>query len=93
MKAARFTAPLLAGATVILIAANAFPAVRRKHRLQEEHNRLILELRYELERGRLLRDHAEALAGDRFYLQRMLAETWRGVPAGAIEWRPTSDGD
>ncbi len=93
MKVTRLTTPLLAGATVILLAANAFPTVRRKHRLQEERNRLVLELRHEQERGKMLRERAEAIAGDRFYLQRMLAETWRGVPAGAIEWRPTSNSD
>ncbi len=93
MKAARLTTPLLAGATVILLLANAFPTVLRKHRLQEERNRLIRELNLELERGRGLREHAEALSNDRFYLQRVLAETWHGTPQGAIEWRPLNHSD
>jgi len=88
VKAPRWTIPVLAGATVILVCANAFPTVLRKHRLQTERNRLIRELDRERERGRELRGRVEALSHDRFYLQRVLAETWHTTPPGAIEWRP-----
>ena len=93
MKAARLLPPLLAGATVILLGANAFPTVQRRHRLMQEKNRLVHELREERARGRILREHVDAIENDRFYLQRMFAETWRGIPRGAIEWKPQKDWD
>ncbi len=89
----RFVIPLLAGATVVLLAANAFPTITRKHRLQRERNRLIRDLSGEQKRGRELSQKLDAIKHDRFYLQRVLAETWRGVPEGAIEWSPINESD
>lgn len=83
MKAARFLPPLLAGATLILLGANALPTAKRKHRLQEEQTRLVRELRSEDRRMNALVLEIEALRGDPFYLERMLIETWGGMPEGA----------
>jgi hypothetical protein len=83
VKAARFLPPLLAGATLILIGANALPTAHRKHRLQEERIRLVHELRQEENRTRTIAAEIEALQSDPFYIERVLIETWGGAPEGA----------
>jgi hypothetical protein len=83
VKAARFLPPLLAGATLILIGANALPTAHRKHRLQEERLRLVRELREEQDRTRVIAAEIEALQADPFYIERVLIETWGGAPEGA----------
>lgn len=88
MKAARFLTPLLAGATVVLVASNALPTMHRKHRLLEEKRELVRQLELERDRGRGLRERVRALKEDRFYVQRVLAETWAGIPKGAIPFEP-----
>jgi hypothetical protein len=88
VKAARFLTPVLAGATLILIFSNALPTVLRKHRLQEEKRRLVLELEEERERARRLLAESRALKTDRFYLQRLLIDIWRAKPKGAVRFRP-----
>ncbi|MHC4224038.1 MAG: hypothetical protein ACYSX0_05110 [Planctomycetota bacterium] len=88
MKAARFLTPVLAGATLILIFSNALPTVRRKHRLQEEKRRLVMELEEEQKRARRLQAESRALKTDRFYLQRLLIDIWKAKPKGAIRFRP-----
>jgi hypothetical protein len=84
VKAARFLTPLLAGATLILLCSNAVPTVLRKHRLMEERRRLRIELEGEKRREDRLRAETEALQHDPFYLQRVLIETWKARPKGAI---------
>jgi hypothetical protein len=88
VKAARFLTPLLAGATLILIFSNALPTVVRKHRLQEEKRRLVLELKEERERARRLQAESRALKTDRFYLQRLLIDIWKAKPTGATLFAP-----
>jgi len=86
LKFHRILPPLLAGATLILLASNALPTVLRKHRLQRERHRLVKELRLEQERSARLRAEIEALRGDPFYLERVALETWGGTPSGAVRW-------
>lgn len=83
MKAARFLPPLLAGATLILIGANALPTAIRKHRLQDERIRLVRKLRQEEDRVQRIAAEIDALKKDPFYIERVLIETWGGAPEGA----------
>jgi hypothetical protein len=94
VKAARSVPLLLAAATLILLGANALPTANRKHRLQDERNRLILELRHEEERMKSLAAEVRALREDPFYVERLLVETWQGVPEGAVAFDlPPDDPD
>jgi hypothetical protein len=77
---------ILAGATLILLAANAVPTVQRKHRLLEQKRELLRKLEREQERGRRLEAEIRALQYDPFCVQKELAETWRTIPAGTIPW-------
>ena len=86
MKAAHLIPHILAGATLILLAANAVPTVQRKQRLLEQKRGLVLKLRQERERGRRLEAEIRALRNDPFCVQKELAETWRSLPAGTIPW-------
>jgi len=84
MKAARFLPPLLAGATLLLLCANALPSTHRRQVLRRERERLLRQLEEEETVGRRLRAEVEALRADPFYIERTLLETWRGVPRGAV---------
>lgn len=84
MKAARFLPPLLAAATLLLLGANALPTVHRKHRLRRERAKVLLELEREERRAACLRAEVEALVQDPFCVERLLVETWRQAPPGAI---------
>ena len=88
MSTARCLPPLLAAATLLLLGANALPSIQRKHLLQEERRRLECELRDEERAARRLEVEIEALNHDRFYLERVYVETWRGVPQGAVPFVP-----
>jgi heme exporter protein D len=83
LKATRFLPPLLAGMTLLLVGANAFPSVVRKHVLREERRKLERELRAEVRKGQQLEAELDALAHDPFYLERLVVETWKGLPRGA----------
>jgi hypothetical protein len=69
--------------TLLLVGANALPTVERKQVLREERRRLEREVREEEARGARLAAEVEALATDPFYVERMVVETWNGVPRGA----------
>ena len=84
MKASRVLPPLLAAMTLLLLGANALPSVQRKHLLREERRRLEREVRREEREGARIGAEIDALAHDPFYLERMLVETWQGVPQGAV---------
>jgi hypothetical protein len=87
VKASRALFPLLAGMTLLLLGANAVPTVQRKHLLREERLRLERAiLREEREAERLLAE-IDALRHDPFYVERLLLETWKGVPKGATPFR------
>ena len=90
MKAARFLPPLLAAATLLLLGANALPTVRRKHRVRRERARVFQELKREEQWAARLRAEVEALATDPFCRERMLVETWRQTPPGAIPFDPAA---
>jgi len=74
--------------TLLLIGANAFPTVQRKLLLREERHRLERELREEERDGGRLAAEVDALVNDPFYLERMVLETWNGVPQGATPFDP-----
>ena len=90
MKASRFATPLLFGATLILLCANALPAALHKHRLQDEMRRVTRDLQREVERAERLQQESDAARTDPFYLERLTVETWKGVPPGAIRWEPNA---
>jgi hypothetical protein len=69
--------------TLLLVGANALPTVQRKQVLREERRRLERELRVEERAGDRLAAEVDALATDPFYVERMVVETWNGVPQGA----------
>jgi hypothetical protein len=79
----RLLAPFLAGATLILLGANALPTSVRKKRLLVEATRLRMELRVEQERCARVAAEIDALRNDPWYRERLLVETWRTTPAGA----------
>ena len=83
MTGSRLLAPFLAGATLILLGANALPTSLRKKRLLEESGRLRMELRLEQERVERLAAEVRALRDDPWYRERLSVETWRTVPPGA----------
>lgn len=91
MKAAQVLPPLLAAATLLLIGANALPTAHRKHRLQERYRHLDRAMKQERQSEQRLRAEIDALANDPFYFERLVVETWRGVPEGAIAFDPTGD--
>ena len=94
MKAQYLLPAVLAGATLILLGANAIPTTIRRKRLERELGRLSEKLEREHERGAWLRVEIDALRHDAFYLERMLIETWNGIPDGAQAWTPPDlDGD
>jgi hypothetical protein len=70
--------------TLLLLGANALPSVQRKHLLRAERQRLEREVRREEREGARITAETDALAHDPFYLERMLVETWQGVPQGAV---------
>jgi len=88
VKAARLRPPVLAGATLSLIGANALPTAQRKHRLQRRQRMLVQEVRRLDRREDRLRREIHALEHDPFYLERLVVETWHGRPAGAEAFRP-----
>jgi hypothetical protein len=90
VKAARFLPPLLAAATLLLLGANALPTVRRKHRIRLERTKVLHELEREERRAARLRAEVEALARDPFCVERLLVETWRRAPPGAIPFDPAT---
>jgi hypothetical protein len=79
----RLLTPFLAGATLILIAANALPTSLRKKRLLEEAGRLRVELRLERDRVARLAAEVDALRNDPWYRERLAVETWHTTPPGA----------
>ena len=81
MSAARLLPFLLGGLTLIVLFANALPAVHRKHRLETEQRELAQQRRAETERGRRLAAEITALRHDPFYVERVCAET-------ASFWQP-----
>ncbi|MCK6461098.1 MAG: hypothetical protein L6Q95_14545 [Planctomycetes bacterium] len=83
MRVSRLLPHLLAGMTLLLVGANALPTVGRKQVLREERRRIERELRAEEALGARLAAEVEALATDPFYVERMVVETWNGVPQGA----------
>ncbi len=83
MKASRFLPPLLAGMTLLLLGANAVPSMQRKQLLREERRRLERELKVEEREGARVLAEVDALVHDPFYVERVLVETWHGVPQGA----------
>lgn len=83
MRVSRLLPYVLAGMTVLLVGANALPTVQRKQVLREERRRIERELREEERAGDRLAAEVEALATDPFYVERMVVETWNGVPQGA----------
>ena len=86
MKAARFVPPLLIGATLILLGANALPTVHRKHALQRERFRLEREIEVGNKQNRELILQIRALRDDPFYVERKLIETWQSVPQGMVRF-------
>jgi len=74
--------------TLLLVGANAFPTVQRKLLLREERHRLEREVRQEERRGARLAAEVDALVNDPFYLERLVVETWNGVPQGAMPFAP-----
>ena len=82
----RWTAPLLAAATLLLVGANALPSIERKRVLGGEIERLEVELGKEEARRDRLRAEIEALRGDPFYLERVYLETWVKDPVGAVRF-------
>jgi heme exporter protein D len=93
VKASRILPPLLAAMTLLLLGANAVPSVQRKHLLREERRRLEVEVKRGEREGARLAAEIEALAGDPFYVERLVVETWNGVPQGATPFRPLPGGD
>ena len=93
MRAARFSAPLLAAATLILLAANAWPTIQRKHLLIRERQRLSDHLASERARGDQLSAEIDALQNDPFVIERVYVETWRKDPAGTERFEPERDDD
>lgn len=93
MKASRVLPPLLAAMTLLLLGANAVPSVERKHLLREERRRLERELRHESREGARIAAEVDALGHDPFYVERMLVETWHGVPQGATPFALPIAGD
>ncbi len=83
MKASRVLPPLLAAMTLLLLGANAVPSAQRKHLLREERRRLEHAVRREEREGARIAAEVDALVHDPFYLERMLVETWHGLPQGA----------
>jgi hypothetical protein len=69
--------------TLLLVGANALPTVERKQVLREERRRLERELRDAETEGDRLAAEVDALGNDPFYVERMVVETWNGVPQGA----------
>ncbi|HEX5139131.1 MAG TPA: hypothetical protein VFY93_19335 [Planctomycetota bacterium] len=83
MKVTRILPFLLAGMTLVLVGANALPTVQRKRLLREERRRLEREVSEEERAGLRLAAELEALGSDPFYIERLVVETWNGVPQGA----------
>ena len=83
MKASRVLPPVLAGMTLLLLGANAVPSMQRKQLLREERRRLERELKREEREGARVLAEVDALVHDPFYVERVLVETWHGVPQGA----------
>ncbi|MGQ0613429.1 MAG: hypothetical protein ACT4PV_06815 [Planctomycetaceae bacterium] len=82
---------LLAGATLLLLGANALPTTQRRLLLLRERASLRERLRDE-ERLRIrLEAELDALARDPFVLQRAACEAWRRPPPGLIPWRAGAD--
>ena len=86
MRAQNLLPAVLAGATLILLGANAIPTTVRKKRLEKELHRMSRKLEREHERGAQLKAEIDALEHDAFYLERTLIETWNGIPEGALPW-------
>ena len=86
MRAPYLLPAVLAGATLILLGANALPTTIRRKRLEKEFRRLSGKLEREHDRGAWLRLEIDALRHDPFYLERTLIETWNGIPEGAQAW-------
>ncbi len=85
--------PLLAGATLILLGANALPTVHRKHTLQRERIRLEREIEVGVTHNRKLVLQIRALRDDPFYVERKLVETWEALPQGAVLFDAEPDND
>ncbi len=82
---------LLAGATLLLLSANALPTTQRRVLLERERASLRERLREE-ERLRVrMEAELDALANDPFVLQRSACEAWRRLPAGLIPWGAVPD--
>jgi hypothetical protein len=84
---------LLAGMTLLLVGANALPTVQRKRVLRDERRRLERVLADEEREGERLAAEVDALGNDPFYVERMVVETWNGVPQGATPFRAPGAGD
>ncbi|MFQ5844025.1 MAG: hypothetical protein ACE5JG_03465 [Planctomycetota bacterium] len=87
MRGSRLLPAVLAGATLVLIGANAVPTIARKHRLQRERGRLERRIGRERRRAVTLRRQFEALRHDRFVLERWARETWHVPPPDAVPLR------
>jgi len=86
---------LLAGATLLVLGANAVPTTSRKALLLRERARLRARLLEEERRRARLEADLEALAHDPFVLERAAAEAWRRLPPGVLPWsaaRPVLEG-
>jgi hypothetical protein len=78
--------------TLLLLGANAVPSMQRKQVLREERQRLEREVRRGELEGRRIAAELDALVKDPFYVERMVVETWHGVPRGAVAFEPRPSG-
>ena len=92
MKASTVLPPLLAAMTLVLLGANAVPTAKRKQVLLEERRRLEVEVKRGEREGARIAAELDALAQDPFYVERLLVETWHGVPQGATRFEPPPAG-
>lgn len=89
--ARRFLAPVLLGATLLLLGANAVPALLKERRLESEVSRLKGDLARERTRGDGLRARLNALRNDPYYVERLYRRTWNAPPEHAIAWSQLVD--
>lgn len=78
--------------TLLLLGANAVPSAQRKQVLREERRRLEIEVGRGEREGARIAAEVEALLRDPFYVERLVVETWHGVPQGATPFEPAPAG-
>jgi len=87
VRFARVLPPLLAGATIVLLAANALPASMRRHALQRELRRMQERIRCAEDENARLREELQAIREDPFVLERFACEAWNLLPPGTVRYR------